>query len=240
MSERRVASPEALESIGWGLSPDDRSRVARIQEELERGFATMHGIEPAVSVFGSARAQASDSTYADARGVARAVARSGFNVLTGGGPGVMEAASRGCREGGGLSVGLTIELPDEQPTNAFIARECRFHYFFVRKLMFVRYSCAFLIFPGGFGTLDETFEALTLVQTHKIPHFPVLLFGANYWGGLQRQLDDMLARGAISAEDRAQIRPVAGAREAVQILHHFHEKQVAAAHKPRLHARAAE
>jgi uncharacterized protein (TIGR00730 family) len=238
MSDRRVASPEALESIGWGVSPDDRTRIMRIEEELERGFAAMHGVEPAVSFFGSARAHPDDPAYVEAREVARAVASSGFNVVTGGGPGVMEAASRGCREGGGLAVGLTIQLPEEQATNPFVERECSFRYFFVRKLMFVRYSCAFLIFPGGFGTLDETFEALTLLQTHKIPSFPVLLFGASYWTGLERQFVEMVQHGAISEADRARIRPVDRAEDAIEILHGCHAELCAARHKPALHKRA--
>jgi hypothetical protein len=240
MNDRRVTSPAALESIGWGVTPDDRTRLARIEAELEHGFASMQGIEPAVSIFGSARARPDDSPYVDAREVARAVARAGFNVLTGGGPGVMEAASRGCREGGGVPVGLTIELPDEQATNAFVEREIRFRYFFARKLMFVRYSCAFLIFPGGFGTLDEAFEALTLAQTHKIPNFPVLLFGASYWTGLARQLDDMTRHGAITAADRGRIQAVASAGEAVAILRSCHEQLCAAEHKPELHVREPE
>lgn len=230
-------SPEALESIGWGTSRDDRTRIAHIAAELERGFALLRGIEPAVSMFGSARAQVDDPVYAAARGVAREVARTGFNVLTGGGPGVMEAANRGCREGGGVSVGLTIELPNEQATNSFVEREVRFRYFFARKLMFVRYACAFLIFPGGFGTLDETFEALTLVQTHKIAHFPVLLFGGEYWSGLLLQLGDMVRRGAISPEDRSRIQAVTNANDATAILRRCHAGLCAALHKPPLHVR---
>ncbi len=233
-----AGSREALESIGWGTSQDDRMRIRRIEAELERGFALLDGIEPAVSIFGSARVRPGDPVYTDARNVAREVARTGFNVLTGGGPGVMEAANRGCREGAGVSVGLTIELPNEQATNRFVEREVPFRYFFARKLMFVRYSCAFLIFPGGFGTLDETFEALTLIQTHKIPHFSVLLFGGDYWSGLRRQLDEMIEQGAISPEDRARIRPVSNANEAIAILRRCHEGLCAALHKPPLHVRA--
>src|SRR3990172_2134283 len=147
MSEAPDASPEALESIGWGGVPaDDRARGARVAAEPERGFSPLPGGEPAVAIFGSARSAEGAPEYQAAREVARAVARMGFNVLTGGGPGVMEAASRGCREGGGLSLGLTIRLPKEQRTNRFVERECSFQYFFVRKLMFVKYSCAFLIF----------------------------------------------------------------------------------------------
>lgn len=237
MGDLHSTSPEALESIGWSTSRDDRTRVAHIAAELERGFASLRGIEPAVSMFGSARARADDPVYAYARDVAREVARTGFNILTGGGPGVMEAANRGCGEGGGVSVGLTIELPHEQVTNSFLEREIRFKYFFARKLMFVRYACAFLIFPGGFGTLDETFEALTLVQTHKIPHFPVLLFGGDYWSGLLVQLEDMVRHGAISPEDCSRIQPIANVDEAIATLRRCHAGLCAALHKPPLHVR---
>ena len=237
MSEQNPTSKEALESIGWPVSEDDRERISRIEGELERGFAALRGVEPAVAIFGSARARPEDPVYAAARATARAVASAGFDVLSGGGPGVMEAACRGCAEGGGLPVGLTIELPDEQPTNTWVQRECRFHYFFARKLMFVRYSCAFLIFPGGFGTLDEAFEALTLVQTHKIPHFPVLLHADPYWAGFRRLLDDMVARGAISSHEHRQVREFSTPAEALDILLHCHRNLCEALHKPPLHAR---
>jgi uncharacterized protein (TIGR00730 family) len=232
---------EALESVGWsGVPGRDRWRMVRIAAELRRGFRALRDVEPAVSLFGSARASRSSAEYAAAREVARAVARTGFNVLTGGGPGLMEAANRGCREGGGLSIGLSIRLPREQRTNRYVERECRFRYFFVRKLMFVKYSCAFLIFPGGFGTLDEAFEALTLVQTHKIPHFPVLLFGGRYWSGLHRQLDTMERRGSISGAERAHIRLVGSAAETVAILRECHAGLCATLGKPPLASRGAE
>jgi hypothetical protein len=238
MPESLEASPEALESIGWGGVPaDDRTRVARIAAELERGFGTLRDVEPAVAFFGSARSGERSPEYEAAREIARAVARMGFNVLTGGGPGVMEAANRGCREGGGLSVGLTIRLPKEQRTNRFVERDCSFQYFFVRKLMFVKYSCAFLIFPGGFGTLDETFEALTLVQTHKIPHFPVLVYGGAFWAGLNRQLETMEAQGLISPEDRTRLVPVSTAEETAEVLRCCHEGLCATLHKPPLRRR---
>jgi hypothetical protein len=238
MSGTSAASREALESIGWGgISADDRARVERIKSELEGGFRSLHDVEPAVAVFGSARAAEAAPEYQAAREVARAVAATGFNVLTGGGPGVMEAASRGCREGGGLSVGLTIRLPREQRTNRFVERECSFQYFFVRKLMFVKYSCAFLIFPGGFGTLDEAFEALTLVQTHKIPHFPVLLFGGAFWAGLHRQLAAMEGRGLLAPGDLAHLRVVSTPEEAVEVLRCCHEGLCATLRKPPLRQR---
>ena len=160
-------------------------------------------------------------------------------MITGGGPGVMEAANRGASEAGGLSVGLGIELPFEQGLNDWVDLAIDFRYFFVRKLMFVKHSCAFLIFPGGFGTLDETFEALTLVQTHKIPHFPVLLFGGDFWDGLHRQLDRMERHGVISTDDRARIRLVSAPDEAVEILRCCHEGLCASLHKPPLHRRDA-
>jgi hypothetical protein len=237
MNDEQPASREALESIGWDLSRDDRARVARIEAELERGFASLRDIEPAVAIFGSARSTASDPVYAAARDSARALAAAGFNILTGGGPGVMEAASRGCVEGGGVSVGLTIELPNEQATNPFVERAIPFHYFFARKLMFVRYSCAFIIFPGGFGTLDETFEALTLVQTHKIPHFPVLLLRDPYWNGLRQLLDEMVERHTITAHDHRQVREFSSPEEAVAIVRQCHENLRAARHKPGRHER---
>jgi uncharacterized protein (TIGR00730 family) len=149
----------------------------------------------------------------------------------------MEAANRGCREGRGLSVGLSIRLPHEQPTNSYLDRELQFRYFFVRKLMFVKYSCAFLIFPGGFGTHDEVFEALTLVQTHKIPHFPILLFGGDFWSALNGHLDRLEGAGMIAAEDRQRLRPVSTAGEAVDILKQCHESLCASLGKPPLRQR---
>ena len=232
------ASAAALEAIGWhGLATDDRARIERIASELERGFRTLRDVEPAVAFFGSARSAAGSAEYALAREVASAVARMGFNVLTGGGPGVMEAANRGCREGGGLSVGLSIRLPVEQRTNAYVDRECAFDYFFARKLMFVRHSCAFLIFPGGFGTLDEAFEALTLVQTHKIPHFPVLLFGGEFWSGLAGQIDAMERRRLIAPGDRERLHAISTLEQALEILRCCHEGLCAELHKPPLRTR---
>jgi uncharacterized protein (TIGR00730 family) len=219
---RESAEQGALEGLGW-LHDDDEARLRRIEAEVRGGFTTLRDVEPAVAFFGSARTRDGHAAYEQAREVARAVARSGFNILTGGGPGIMEAANRGCREGGGLSVGLNIRLPEEQRTNPYVERAFEFRYFFVRKLMFVKYSCAFLIFPGGYGTLDEAFEALTLVQTHRIPHFPVLLFGGDYWGDLERQLDRLQAEAMISSEDRTRVKPVHTAEQAVEILKHCHD-----------------
>jgi len=230
-----AATLERLEAIGWhGLPISDAERAIRIDREVRDGFAQLRDVEPAVSFFGSARARAGTMPYETARQVARAVAQMGFNVLTGGGPGVMEAASRGCIEGGGNAIGLNIALPFEQRPNPFLSRSLMFRYFFARKLMFVKYSCAFLIFPGGFGTLDEAFEALTLVQTHKIPHFPVLLFGGDFWQGTHHQLRAMETAGLISSEDSSRLKPVDTVEETIEILRCCHEGLCATLHKPPL------
>lgn len=202
---------------------DDPERLRRITQELRNGFRALADVDPAVSVFGSARLGEGTPEYAEAREVARRVARAGYNVITGGGPGLMEAANRGAREGGGLSVGVNIELRTEQRPNAWLDRQFECRYFFVRKLLFVRYACAFLIFPGGFGTLDEAFEALTLVQTQKIPHFPVLFFGGDFWRDLEAQLDRIRERGMIDDVDRAMVRRVENADQALEILLACHE-----------------
>jgi uncharacterized protein (TIGR00730 family) len=229
---------DALESVGWArLARGEGPRIERIARELRAGFQLLRDVEPAVSVFGTARAARSSAEYVAARETARAVARAGFNVITGGGPGVMEAANRGCVEGGGLSVGLGIRLPREQRINRWVRREHVFRYFFVRKLMLVKYSCAFLVFPGGFGTLDEAFEALTLVQTHKIPHFPVLFFGADFWKHLRRHLALMERERTITGEDRAHFRVVRSPEEAVRILHRCHQGLCNELGKPPLHRR---
>jgi uncharacterized protein (TIGR00730 family) len=166
----------------------DTWRVMRILGEFIEGFDTLASVEKAVTVFGSARVGPDDPHYQKAREVGRLLAAEGFAVITGGGPGIMEAANRGAREAGGRSIGCNIELPFEQSSNPYVDTIIDFRYFMVRKTMFIKYSAAFLIFPGGFGTLDELFEALTLIQTGKIYHFPVVLFGRAYWAGLVRWL----------------------------------------------------
>ena len=167
-------------------------RIARIDRELARGFTALHGI-CGVSVFGSARVPEGDPRYEQARTTGRLLAQEGFTVITGGGPGLMEAANRGAQEGGGRSVGLNIELPFEQGPNPYEDIALTFHYFFTRKLMFIRYATAFVVFPGGFGTLDELFEALVLIQTHKILDFPVVLIGTEFWDGLLQWMRARLA-----------------------------------------------
>ena len=180
----------------------DPWRVLRILSEFVEGFDALNDVGPAITVFGSARTHPDDPYYAAGRALGAALARKGFAVITGGGPGIMEAVNRGCHEAGGLSVGCNIELPREQELNPYVDLGVEFRYFFVRKNMFVKYARGFVIFPGGLGTLDELFESLTLAQTGKIEHFPIVLFGSSYWKGL---LDWMravvLAAGAMGADD---------------------------------------
>ena len=180
----------------------DPKRLRRILGEFKLGFEVMRGVGPAVSIFGSARFGAGHRYYAPAREIARRLVDRGFAVITGGGPGIMEAANRGASEAGGLSVGLGIELPFEQHLNDWVDLGLNFRYFFARKTMFVKYAQAFVILPGGFGTMDELFEALTLVQTNKVNQFPVVLMGTRYWRGLVDWLrQTMLAEGYLSAGD---------------------------------------
>jgi uncharacterized protein (TIGR00730 family) len=180
----------------------DPWRVLRITGEFVEGFDRLASLDKAVTVFGSARTAPDDEQYKLAEEVAGRLARAGFAIITGGGPGIMEAANKGAKEAGGLSIGCNIELPFEQQPNPYLDTLIDFRYFFVRKTMFVKYSTAFLIFPGGFGTLDELFEALVLIQTGKLYHFPVVLFGQRYWSGLVRWLRARVLReGKISPPD---------------------------------------
>ncbi|MEX0631224.1 MAG: TIGR00730 family Rossman fold protein [Chloroflexota bacterium] len=180
----------------------DTWRALRILGEFVEGFDALAGVGPAVSIFGSARVKRNDPHYRLARRLATRLVKEGFAVITGGGPGVMEAANRGAQEAGGLSIGCNIELPFEQDINPYVDLGIEFRYFFVRKTMFVKYAEAFVIFPGGLGTLDELFEALTLIQTGKIEHFPVVLIGRDYWRGLMNWvISTVLEQGKISPED---------------------------------------
>jgi uncharacterized protein (TIGR00730 family) len=181
---------------------DDATRVDRIADELRVGFKALGHVGRAVSIFGSARTPEDHPEYAQARALARLLGEHGFSIITGGGPGVMAAANRGAQDAGVQSIGLAIELPLEEGMNAYVDLPLVFHYFFTRKVMFVRYASAFVVFPGGFGTLDELFEALTLRQTEKIGPFPVVLVGTDYWAGLVEWLRErMLAGGKISQAD---------------------------------------
>jgi len=180
----------------------EADRVERITNELWTGFDTLSDLGPAAVVFGSARTPPSDPLYEDAREVGRRLGEAGFAVITGGGPGIMEAANRGAVEAGAQSVGLNIELPFEQAMNEWVQRGITFEYFFTRKLMFVRYACAWVVFPGGYGTLDELFELLTLLQTGKAHNHPVVLVGTEHWRGLSDWLrDHVLAYERISPGD---------------------------------------
>ena len=180
----------------------DPWRVMRIMGEFIEGFDNLHDVKRGVSLFGSARTHPDDPQYQAAQEVARLLAEAGFAIITGAGPGIMEAANKGAKLGGGKSIGCNIELPFEQGANPYVDTLVNFRYFFVRKTMFIKYSNAFIIFPGGYGTLDEAFEALTLIQTGKIYQFPVVLFGRHYWAGLIRWLQSrVLSEGKISAGD---------------------------------------
>jgi hypothetical protein len=184
------------------LTVNESWRIFRIMAEFIDGFEILSKIAPAVSIFGSARTHPDDSDYEKAEKTAAKLVKAGYAVVTGGGGGIMEAANKGASEAGGVSVGLNINLPAEQKPNKYIGTYLDFRYFFVRKVMFVKYSVAFVIFPGGFGTLDEFFESIGLIQTRKIKPFPVILVGREYWKGLKEWMDKaLLAGGKISPED---------------------------------------
>ncbi len=190
------------ESLDVETYLDDAKRIERIDEELTMGFSALAHVGKAVSIFGSARTPADHPEYGLAREAARRLGDAGFAIITGAGPGVMEAANRGAGEAGVSSIGLDIELPHEQAYNEYVDLGLTFHYFFTRKVMFVRYASAFVVFPGGFGTLDELFEAATLRQTRKIRHFPILLVGSSYWQGLVDWLSGpVLEGGKIDPHD---------------------------------------
>jgi uncharacterized protein (TIGR00730 family) len=201
--ERFLQSTVAeLQERGFFRGGKESWRVFRIMGEFVEGFDELSTIGPCVSVFGSARMTPSDPVYKRCVETTRLLGEAGFGIITGGGPGIMEAANRGARTAGKPSVGCNIELPFEQETNEFIDLNIDFRYFFVRKTMFVKYAQAFVIFPGGFGTLDELFEALTLIQTRKVRNFPVVMFDTDYWAGLMDWIKDkLLAEGKISKED---------------------------------------
>ena len=187
-------------------------------EELRRGFDTLAGVKRGVAVFGSARTPHDHPRYELACEIGRALGHAGFSVITGGGPGAMEGANKGARQAGALSVGMNIDLPFEQGMNPYVDLAVDFHYFFARKVMFVRYSGAFVVLPGGYGTLDELFEALTLIQTQKIRFFPVVLVGTEYWSGLVGWLrESMLAAGNIGADDLSLLRVTDSVDEVIAI-----------------------
>jgi hypothetical protein len=197
----------------------DAWRALRITGEFVEGFDALAQLGPAVTVFGSARTHEGDPFYEAAERLGARLADDGFTVITGGGPGIMEAANRGAKRAGGISVGCSIELPHEQHSNPYLDLEVRFRYFFVRKVMFVKYAQGFVIFPGGFGTLDELFESVTLVQTGKIEHFPIVLFGTAYWQGLMDWLADPVAsEGNIDLPDIGMLKVTDDIEEACAVL----------------------
>jgi uncharacterized protein (TIGR00730 family) len=208
---QRPTHPAFLDSDPW--------RSLRILSEFVEGFDALAEVGAAVSVFGSARMKSDHPMYRMARELGRMLAESGYSVITGGGPGIMEAANRGCREGGKLSIGCNIELPMEQGLNPYVDLGIEFRYFFARKVMFVKYADAFVIFPGGYGTLDELFEALTLIQTHKVKDFPVILIGTDYWGGMVDWIKgSLLKEAAINKADVDLLRLTDDPKEAVRII----------------------
>jgi uncharacterized protein (TIGR00730 family) len=223
----RAQPPAFLDTDPW--------RALRILSEFVEGFDALAAVGPAVTIFGSARITEGHPSYALARQVAQLLGRQGYAVITGGGPGIMEAANRGCQEGGGLSVGCNIELPQEQGLNPYVDLGVEFRYFFARKMMFVKYADAFIIFPGGYGTLDELFEALTLIQTKKVQNFPVILMGTSYWTGLIDWIKDTLVRdAAIDPADVDLLRLTDDAAEACDIINAYvtERRRAAAASAP--------
>jgi uncharacterized protein (TIGR00730 family) len=213
--------PAFLDSDPW--------RSLRILSEFVEGFDALAAVGKAVTIFGSARIREDSPDYARARELAALLAKEGFAVITGGGPGIMEAANRGCHEAGGLSIGCNIELQHEQAVNAYVDLAVEFRYFFARKTMFVKYADGFAIFPGGFGTLDELFESLTLIQTGKIQHFPVVLIGKAYWAGLLEWIRTVaMAHGNVSPEDLDLIQCTDDMHEACRLLTEgFHKREEA-------------
>jgi uncharacterized protein (TIGR00730 family) len=212
--EQLLESPRADE-----FTHTDTWRVFRIMGEFVEGFDDLASITRGVTIFGSARTSSEDQQYKDAQETAALLARAGFAVITGGGPGIMEAANRGALEAGGVSIGCNIELPFEQRPNPYQTRSLTFKYFFVRKTMFVKYSRAFVIFPGGYGTLDELFESLTLIQTRKIRNFPVVLFGSKYWGGMVEWIKNtLLVEAKINEKDLNLLRVTDSPSEVVDII----------------------
>ena len=216
-ADQRLLDARTPKEADW--LHNDPWRVLRIQSEFVEGFGALAELGPAVSVFGSARTTPDHPTYELATRVGRALVEAGYAVITGGGPGAMEAANKGAMEAGGTSVGLGIELPFESGLNPYINRGVNFRYFFARKTMFVKYAQGFIVLPGGFGTLDELFEALTLVQTQKVTSFPLVLLGSDYWGGLLDWLKGTLAdHGMINGEDLGLLQLTDDVDEAVRII----------------------
>jgi uncharacterized protein (TIGR00730 family) len=224
--DEKFLESTAHEPDAAAFTHSDPWRVLRIMGEFVQGFDTLAEVGKAVTIFGSARVTEDDPMYQAARELAARLSREGFAVITGGGPGIMEAANRGAVEADGQSIGCNIELPFEQGMNQYVEIAVNFRYFFVRKTMFVKYAEAFVIFPGGFGTLDELFEALTLIQTGKIHNFPIVLYGSDYWQGLLDWIKDtLLAEGKISPEDLDLLAITDSPEEACRIIVECYDNQ---------------
>lgn len=220
---------KAFASKDWNdIKASDSWSIFKIMSELVGGFEKMSRIGPCVSVFGSARTKEESKYYKLAEEIAFKLTKEGYGVITGGGPGIMEAANKGARAGGGKSVGLNIVLPFEQNSNAFVDNDknVNFDYFFVRKTIFLKYSQGFIAMPGGFGTLDELFEAITLIQTNKVAHFPIVLVGKQYWEGLMKWVKETMLHEEhnISEKDLELFKIVDSADEAVFIINEFYSK----------------
>ncbi|MEJ1296557.1 MAG: TIGR00730 family Rossman fold protein [Candidatus Sedimenticola sp. (ex Thyasira tokunagai)] len=201
------------------LKTSETWRIFRIQSELIDGIETLNDLGPAVTIFGGARFTEDTRYYQDAVTIGRMLSDEGMAVITGGGPGIMEAANRGCQGGAGTSMGLNIELPHEQDPNPYLDAGMEFRYFFVRKLMFVKYAMAYIIFPGGYGTMDELFEALTLIQTDKIRQFPVVLYGEKYWNGLLSWIrETMMEHNCIDPGDMDLFQVVNSPEDALRVI----------------------
>ncbi|HEY3172068.1 MAG TPA: TIGR00730 family Rossman fold protein [Thermoanaerobaculia bacterium] len=225
--------PRVLKDLGWSDLPGgEAERVAEITREFVEASLAFRDVEPAVTIFGSARLGPRHPAYAQARETARLLAIEGFNVVTGGGPGIMEAANRGCREGGGISIGLNIRLPREQKANAYLDREFDFTYFFIRKYMFVKLSSAFFAFLGGYGTLDELFETLTLMQTRKFESYPIILGDRDAQDAIEPLLGKLLEHGTINERDRNLLHRSTGPEDAVRIVVEHHRRLSQVTNKP--------
>jgi len=223
------SSSTSAEFLGPRATTDwldlDPWRVLRIQSDFVEGFGALAEIGPAISVFGSARSVRGSREWLWAETVGRLLVEAGYAVITGGGPGVMEAANKGASEAGGVSIGLGIELPEEQGINDYVNLGINFRYFFARKTMFVKYAQGFVVLPGGFGTLDELFESLTLVQTHTVRNFPIVLVGRSYWGGLVEWLRSQVVEGdKIDRVDLDLVRMTDDPAEAVQIIEEYQRR----------------
>jgi len=228
-SEEETRIQKSFSQKSWNeIKSNDSWAIFKIMSEFVNGYERMGRIGPCVSIFGSARTQSDNKYYKLAEEIAFQISKAGYGVISGGGPGIMEAANKGAHLGGGVSVGLNIDLPFEQHFNPYIDHDknLQFDYFFVRKVMFVKYSQGFVVMPGGFGTLDELFEAITLIQTKKIAKFPIILVGTEFWSGLFEWIKEViLAKHAkISPEDMNLIKIVDSANEVVEIIDNFYKK----------------